>query len=269
MEKPVKLKSILLAPAERAEILIDFSQVPAGSKIILQNTAQAPYGVGTLPDPATVGQVMQFTVSNTTSCSKYCLPAILNKFPKLIPDTPKKIQTLLFSNQLVLLNGQKFNAPVSEFDEVGSTIEWDFINFNLTYHPIHLHLIQFRIINRQNIDLYKYIYDWSQLNDTTPPFNGPTKTLDVTSYLIGEPIPPAPYEMGWKDVVVCPTGQVVRIMIRYAPIDVPTNGVKKGENLFPFDPTLGPGYVWHCHILPHEDNEMIRPQVIISSKSGA
>jgi FtsP/CotA-like multicopper oxidase with cupredoxin domain len=54
-------------------------------------------------------------------------------------------------------------------------------------------------------------------------------------------------------------GQVTRIAIRWSPTEVPVNGVAPGQNKFVFDPTKGPGYVWHCHILDHEDNEMMRP----------
>jgi FtsP/CotA-like multicopper oxidase with cupredoxin domain len=54
-------------------------------------------------------------------------------------------------------------------------------------------------------------------------------------------------------------GEVTRIAVRWAPLDVPVNGVSAGQNLYSFDPKTGPGYVWHCHILDHEDNEMMRP----------
>ena len=57
-----------------------------------------------------------------------------------------------------------------------------------------------------------------------------------------------------------------RIRARWAPQEVPTGGVSPGQNLFPFDPTVfptstdtftGPGYVWHCHLLGHEDHDMM------------
>jgi FtsP/CotA-like multicopper oxidase with cupredoxin domain len=54
-------------------------------------------------------------------------------------------------------------------------------------------------------------------------------------------------------------GQVTRIRVRFAPQCTPVQASKPGRNFFPFDPTAGPGYVWHCHILDHEDNEMMRP----------
>jgi spore coat protein A len=56
-------------------------------------------------------------------------------------------------------------------------------------------------------------------------------------------------------------GEVTVIRVRFAPQDAPTTGAgapTAGTNLFDFDPTNGPGYVWHCHIIDHEDNEMMR-----------
>lgn len=57
-------------------------------------------------------------------------------------------------------------------------------------------------------------------------------------------------------------GQVSRIAARWAQQDTPVSGISAGTNLYPFDPTQGPGYVWHCHILDHEDNEMMRPYLV-------
>ncbi|HTO96642.1 MAG TPA: multicopper oxidase domain-containing protein [Myxococcales bacterium] len=72
-----------------------------------------------------------------------------------------------------------------------------------------------------------------------------------------------------------PPGFVTRIIVRWAPQDVPRNGVAAGQNKYPFDPTIvigdrddfagnpgGPGYTFHCHILDHEDNEMMRPYAV-------
>ncbi len=76
--------------------------------------------------------------------------------------------------------------------------------------------------------------------------------------------PPDANEAGWKDTVKMFPDQVTRIVARWAPQGVPIKAVKPGQNLFPFDPTVGPGYVWHCHIIDHEDNEMMRPYSPVS-----
>ena len=80
--------------------------------------------------------------------------------------------------------------------------------------------------------------------------------------LLANPIqPPLPQENGWKDTILAYPGEVTRIIGRWAPQDVALNAVTPGQNLFAFDPTYGPGYVWHCHIIDHEDNEMMRPYI--------
>ncbi len=84
---------------------------------------------------------------------------------------------------------------------------------------------------------------------------------DVTPYLQGGLMPPNPEEVGWKDTVKMYPGQVSRIVVRFAPQDTAVGGVTPGQNLYAFDPTIGPGYVWHCHIVDHEDNEMMRPYI--------
>jgi FtsP/CotA-like multicopper oxidase with cupredoxin domain len=81
--------------------------------------------------------------------------------------------------------------------------------------------------------------------------------------------------MGWKDTVIMYPNEVTRIVVRWAPQDVLVNSVSAGVNKFSFDPTAGqtvvddgfgypggPGYVWHCHIIDHEDNEMMRPYMV-------
>ena len=88
------------------------------------------------------------------------------------------------------------------------------------------------------------------------------QTLPVEPYLTGSPELPTANERAWKDTIQSPPGYVTVIRIRWAPQDAPIYGPcapKAGVNLYDFNPTTGPGYVWHCHILDHEDNEMMRP----------
>ncbi len=131
-------------------------------------------------------------------------------------------------------------------------------------HPIHLHLVQFQVISRQALNTAKYTDDWIALNGE-PPLDHPTVTLPVDNYLQGKPMPAMPNENGWKDTVIVYPGQVTIIRVRFAPLTAPTTGPgapSPGVNLYPFDPTVGPGYVWHCHIVDHEDNEMMRPYIV-------
>jgi spore coat protein A len=267
---PVTLTDLLLSPGERADILIDFSMLIPGTKVIFTNDANAPYPNGTPPDMNTDGQIMRFTVLDTPIVSPTQLPAELNKIPVLTPNVPPKILTLNDVRDAngrlteILLDGQMWDAPTSELPIVGSTVEWDIINLTMDAHPIHVHLIQFQVANRQDFDNVTYNQDWLKLNGN-PPLNHPTIPLPVEPYLNGNPIIPPPLnERGWKDTVLALPGQVTRLLLRFAPQDVDPQIVRPGVNLFPFDPSFGPGYVWHCHYLDHEDNEMMRPLQVIS-----
>ncbi len=265
---PVTLNELLISPGERADILIDFSELEPGTTIILTNDANAPFPGGDPPDPDTVGQIMQFTVIDSLVVPPNKLPAKLNKIPTLTPNVPKEILTLNETEGpngpiIQTLNGQKWGAPISELPIVGSTVEWELVNLTNDTHPIHVHLIQFQIVNRQNFDAAGYQEEWLKLNGE-PPLQHPTITLPVEPFLEDNPIDPAPNERGWKDTIQANPGQITRIRLRFAPQDANPRKAKPGVNLFPFDPTFGPGYVWHCHILEHEDNEMMRPYKVTS-----
>ena len=174
---------------------------------------------------------------------------------------------------------------LSELPQVGATERWDIINMTADAHPIHLHLVQFQLMNRQNCNIgsnfdtgaidpkgYRYLYNSSfpggkYLADYGPPLDYNKSNAagaiggnpDITPFLQDTPEPPQPWEVGWKDTFKMLPGQVTRIIARWAPQDLTANAVGAGRNKYPFDPTSGPGYVWHCHIVDHEDNEMMRP----------
>ena len=152
------------------------------------------------------------------------------------------------------LDGQTWSAPISEKIVVGTTEDWMIVNPTDSVHQIHLHLIQFQVVQRQAFNITAYMAEWTALNGK-PPLNHPTINVpSLDPYLIGQPITPAPNEQGWKDTVQSYSGEVTIIRIRFAQQD---------GTPFPFDATAGPGYVWHCHLLEHEDNDMMRPYVLI------
>jgi spore coat protein A len=186
---------------------------------------------------------------------------------------------------------------ISELPKEGETEIWEIVNITADAHPIHLHLVQFQLLNRQNFDVAKYIaaYDASfpgggydhmtgqpypagvyipafgpPLNYNTGNPNALGGNPDINAlnarkkslYLQGVPTPPLPQENGWKDTVVMYPGQVTRILVRWAPTDIPAATAPSAAN-FPFDPNGGHGFVWHCHIVDHEDNEMMRPDEVV------
>lgn len=269
LRNPAKLTSLLLAPSERADILVDFSRAEPGTNFKLINDAASPFPFGGPADPETVGQIMQFSISKCADkpIKPHKLPKTLNYIPALLEDVPERIVTM---NDIagptgipiqMLLNGQEWSAPETETPRVGSTEDWLIVGMTAGAHPVHLHLIQFQLISRQNYNVNAYVRDWEIYNGPLP-LKRPPIVLPIEPYLIGDPIPPKENEIGWKDTIVTNPGQVTRIRVRYAPQDIPEGLSEPGENYFSFDATSGVGYVWHCHLLDHEDNEMMRPMKI-------
>jgi len=206
---------------------------------------------------------MQFTVTDENGFTPQTLPTELNptltgSFPTLQGVDKQRMLTLVEASGAngtlaMYLDGQRWGAPISEDPQLSTTEEWVIANPTDSAHPIHLHLVQFQITSRQTFDDVTYLADWIALNGQVP-LNQPTKNLpSLTPYLTGQPNPPAPNEQGWKDTAIMYAGEVTTIRIRFTPQDGST---------FNFDPTIGPGYVWHCHLLEHEDNEMMRPYIV-------
>ena len=273
LKSSVTVDKFIIAPAERVDVLIDFSDLAPGTKVILKNTLLT-YDFPN--EDETLGQIMQFTVTSEEGFKSRTLPAILNPtleadtFPNLPFPVRQRILPMFEVNGQngplsFLLNGQMWGGEVSETPRVGETEEWVFVDLTNMGHPIHLHLIQFQLVSRQDINVSRYAADWISLqrealgnNTAEPPWpiDFIPKELPVQSYLIGMPRPPALNEAGWKDTVLTYPNTVTIIRARWTSQD---------GSPFPFDATQGPGYVWHCHILEHEDNEMMRPYIVLPS----
>ena len=141
---------------------------------------------------------------------------------------------------------------------LGTTEDWVIVNPTMNSHPIHLHLVQFQLVQRQTLESTQYLYDWTALNGNLPLNHSTINVASLSRYLDGQPIKPAPNEQGWKDTIQADGGSVTTIRVCFAPQD---------GSSYKFDPTAGPGYVWHCHILDHEDNEMMRPYVVVAASN--
>lgn len=267
---------------ERTDLLFDFSRFPAGTQILMRNTLEVDDdGEIIVPDPETVGQVMRFTVVDSTAVSPPALsPTLFPARAALTPNAPRRTKvTVRFRENPVTItdrtrtiDGLGFSSPVTECQLIGSTDQWDIVNTNdpdadadAGAHAIHLHLIEFQILNRQRFDNERFLQDWFLFNGHRP-MTRPI-VLPTSNYLIGDPIPPEPNETGWKDTARSDPQHVTRLLARWAPQEVPSGAVAPGQNLFPMpvsfpdstDPFTGPGYVWHCHMLGHEDHDMMRP----------
>ena len=235
LESPAEVSSVLLAPSERADLIIDFSG-REGRRIVFSNDAPAPFPSGGKLIPHVV---MQFRVKPLPleNVSHYSVPSVLAAVKRADEKASMKTRRLSLDEIMgadgiqhkMLLNGKAFMDPVTEDPEIGTTEIWEFVNATVDAHPIHLHAVHFQLLDRRPFDTKKYKADGEVVysNRVLLPIAG---------------------EAGWKDTILCPPGQVTRIIARF-------EGV--------------PGkYVWHCHTLEHEDNEMMRPLLLRSAKQS-
>ncbi len=208
------------------------------------------------------------------------LEALVNnsKWIGLRPDmTPIEGSTLVNGNWL------------TELPAEGDVEVWEIINLTMDSHPIHLHGVQFQLIDRQAVDMKAFMmaYDAAfpggvYIPGYGPPLNyftGNPRALggNPDPVLVGAPIPALSYEAGWKDTVIMHPGERTRIAVRIGPQDVLLGTLAT----FTFDPSapVNPGapiadqkpgvYVWHCHITDHEDNEMMRPDMFMPNSAAA
>ena len=250
---------LLMAPGERCDVVIDFSAYTPGTEFLLKNTAKAPYPSGDSPDPQTVGQVMLFRVVPLTAPDPSSIPPLLATVNRLTNPSVTRVMTLNEkANEegptAVLLNGMTYEAPATEYPTLGNTEMWEVVNMTADTHPIHLHLVQFQLLNRQKVNGRRYEMAFSAVN---PVLGGTTYTpVDPAPYLKGKPVPADPNERGWKDTFRMNPGEVTRILVRFSPQD--------DSPAYAFDATAEPGYVWHCHILEHEENDMMRPFHVVA-----
>ncbi|HEY5477707.1 MAG TPA: multicopper oxidase, partial [Tepidiformaceae bacterium] len=264
---PVKMSNVLIAPGERCDLVLDFTGMKPGTTIVMTNTAPGPYPAGNKADPNTTGLIMQFRVATRLNAAipNKPLPTALAKIPALPSSTSHIPVRPLFLNEVqgtdgptkVLINDTGFmDKPATEKPRVGATEIWEIANTTADTHPMHLHLVQFRVLSRQKFDGAAYV---KIALGTSAPYPSAKK------FLKGSLRGPDANERGWKDTVKMNSNEVTRILVRFAPQDAPAS-VTPGVNAFPFDPTASgpgsPGYVWHCHMLENEENDMMRPLVI-------
>jgi spore coat protein A len=230
---PVQLDQVLMSPAERADVIVDFSGLAGRTVRLLNLGPDEPFGGGVpdrdfdAADPATTGQVLQFRVTLPLSSTDTSTPPgqlRLPAPPKPGPTTNTRQVSL--NEEALTFNGfdgpiaAKLGTmspdgtpnplgwadPITENVAVGAVEEWAMHNFTEDAHPIHIHEIQFQVINRQ-------------------PFGRRARG-------------PEPGETGLKDTVIAYPGQITRVKAHYDRAGL---------------------FVWHCHIVEHEDNEMMRP----------
>ena len=261
---PVTLMEHLLAPGVRSSIVIDFSILPPGSSVTLTNTAPAPYPGG---DPCTPsnGQLLQFRVVPMpagTQDTSAIPPTRLDLPPPDIlsavnyPDG-RSIVLSEVSNQLSgepersLIDGKHFSEPADIFPHYGDVEIWSIINLTDDTHPVHVHFVPHRV-------LYRRAFNKEWLEHGRCSLSNPLNDLSASdgSCFSGPLQGARPEEQGWTDTVLAHPGEITLLLINFT---LPANEL-------PFDPSAGPGYVIHCHILNHEDNDMMRPFHVMPSR---
>jgi spore coat protein A, manganese oxidase len=244
---------LLMALAERADLIVDFTNVPVGNYVLTNEGPDEPFGGGEpdidfdSADPDSTGQILQFRVvpalapDPTTPPMFLQLPAIaplpapvttrplaLLEMMSMDWDGPAEAMLGTVDNMGMPMH-QMWMDPVTENPNVGDTEVWEFYNFTADAHPMHVHEVTFEVVNRQALVA-------NEDGETVPP-----------ARLVGDPRPPEAWESGFKDTVTAYPGEVTRIRAQFK--------------------TAGQ-FVWHCHIVEHEDNEMMRPYRIGPVQAG-
>ena len=234
----MRLTDLTIGVAERFDVIIDFSGT-GGATFILTNDAKAPFPDGTEVVPT---NVMMFKVTKRLSSrDDSSIPRTLASVPLLDPRASVKTRDLVLSeldsadpfvNPIIGLINAPWSDPVTETPQAGSIEIWRLINTTGDAHPIHIHLVQFQILDRQLFDPTQY--------PGRLVFTGPRVT------------PPANERPAFKDTVKALPGEVTRFISKF---DLPSGtSARRGQRF---------RYVFHCHILEHEDNDMMRPYDVV------
>lgn len=258
--------TLLIGPGERYDVIVDFSSLPFGTLVTMRNTANSPYPDAAAPVAGQTDRVMMFAVvkplnravPNASVALTTPLRGVAGVAAPITPllDPPN---TTAISNtrQLFLFEGLDgfgrlmtmlgvvgpeaadaagtfvFKDPITEQPHVGTSEVWEFYNTTVDAHPIHMHLVDFRVIDRQP-------FTGATIDKTNT--DGSTGAYLPSVELSGTARAPQACESGRKDTVVCYPGEVTRVVANFH---------RTGE------------YVYHCHILSHEDHEMMRRYVVI------
>jgi len=235
---PVRLTDLTIGVAERFDVVIDFSDAD-GKSFVLNNDAKAPFPDG---DDIIPANVMLFKVTKRLSSrDNSSVPRTLASVPLIDPRTSVRTRDLVlseldsappFENPIIALINAPWADPVTETPRAGSVEIWRIINTTGDAHPIHIHLVQFQILDRQPFDPDQY----------------PSRLVFTGGWVT----PPANERPAFKDTVKSMPGEVTRVIMSF---DLPSGTpVRRGDKF---------RYVFHCHILEHEDNDMMRPYDVV------
>ena len=249
---------LLMGLAERADVIVDFTNVPVGNYVLGNVGPDEPFGGGEpdedfdTADPDTTGQIMQFRVvpaidADTTTPPQFLqlraitpLPAatrtrqlaLIEKAGEGVDAEGNPVEGPIEALLGTVADGvtieRKWMEPVTENPRVGDTEVWEIYNTTADAHPMHIHEVTFAVVNREGLAV--------ENEEVVQPIQ-----------LDGNITPAEAWETGFKDTVIAYPGQVTRVKAQFKT----------------------PGqFVWHCHIVEHEDNEMMRPYRIGATQPG-
>jgi FtsP/CotA-like multicopper oxidase with cupredoxin domain len=262
LNSSVSTTSIHVSPGERADLLIDFSALSGGDVVELRNDQEVPAAIAATSGTYTLPRVMRFTVSTSRGFTKSA-PVTLRggpSQPALLPPaaavpTRRVVGLTLTADGMALSNLCYGDDPI-EKPKQGSTEVWEIVNSTVEDHPVHLHLVNMRILSRQSFDIKTYLKD-----NPAPPM-GNRWAPPADRYLTGQSQAPEAWESGLKDTVLCPMNMVTRVLIRF-----PTADELGFDPDAVFESHSGDqlqGFVWHCHLIDHEDDCMMAQYRIIA-----
>ena len=237
LDRPQRTRGVTMAPGERVDGVIYFGGYADGAVFTLRNNER-----GDGPD---LDDIMQFRVKGKGLADSSALPSILNPAYANIPlDNVAVFRTLTFEHLddeqgdpiAFLLDGKFRHEPVTELLQPNTVEVWEVVNLTGEEHPLHIHMGDSQIINRQSIDGESYHEAVMMAREAGLP------NPDVTPFLEETPEAAKSFEKGLKDTIRLPGESVTRVAFRV--------GEYTGDS------------VWHCHILEHEDNDMMRPLLV-------
>ncbi|KAF7808776.1 multicopper oxidase LPR2-like [Senna tora] len=254
IEEPVTTSAFLVGPSEITDIVVDFSR-SKNDTVILANNANYPYPDGDAVDESN-SKVIKFFILPDPEVDTSRVPKKLMKYPDADLSSVSRTRYIAMYEYTtdadepthLYLNAKPYEAPATETPKVGSTEVWYVINLTDDNHPLHIHLGLFKVLDQTELlkpEEFKACMD--KYNDAIK--------CHVDKHARGKKQVVPAHERGWKNVYKMMPQFVTKIVVRFSYIH--TNAS------YGFDATAEPGYVYHCHILDHEDNEMMRPLKVI------
>jgi len=264
---PVPLTRLVFAPGERVDVLIDFSGHAPGSTIVMTNNAATPFPSGARSRQlggVPLRDIMQFTVGAAAGFTGL-IPETLRLAPiqPLSATRVRNVSLLEIADPetgvplTALLNNLHFDSDQIARPTVNTVEQWNIINTTGDTHPIHLHLVTFQVAARQKFRVENYLETYyPEIDDPETAGTGPYPVPSADDFAFARPRYADARETGWKDTVMTHPGEITRILVPFGATAAP--GV-------PFGNTFTGQYVWHCHILEHEDNEMMQKYEVVAA----